>query len=110
MAIETRLLLGVGVVWTVIIAWHLTLYRRILSRLIDMHPSVWRDLGAPVMTLSVTQGWKSGWATDRFLRHKHYLDLADDELNQLARRYRVVAVCEVGVMVVFVMLWFAFSM
>lgn len=72
-----------------------------LSRLKDEHPAVWRDLGSPVMSLRIKEGWRAAWATHRFLRRRAYLGLGDKELGRLATRYRIVGMCETGIFVTF---------
>lgn len=72
----------------VVIGAQTVLYRRFLTRLRQEHTAVWRELGSPAMTFNLATGWKSGWATHRFLRHKRYMHLDDRRLTRYAQQYR----------------------
>lgn len=101
MTVTISFLIGLSVAMGLVGAWHVVLYRRLLSRLRDEHPAVWRDLGSPVMSLRITEGWRAGWATHRFPRHRAYEEIGDMELGRLATRYRIVGMCETGIFVTF---------
>lgn len=81
----------------------MVLYHRFLTRLRQEHTAVWQELGSPAMTLSLATGWKSGWATHRFLRRKRYMNLHDPQLTRYAQQYRWLQVPYTLVLVLFLL-------
>lgn len=96
-----NLLIGMGLGVALVGSWHATLYRKVLARLRPEHPAVWRNLGSPVMTFRIDRGWRSAWATHRFLGRRANLGLGDEELRRVATRYRVVGFFEKGIFLAF---------
>lgn len=56
---------------------------RFLAYLKNNHREAWEGLGSPSLILN--NSIQNSLATWSFLRHKKYLQLGDDKLNQMAR-------------------------
>ena len=77
-------LAGILFVWGFVT---LSLYASILRALRTRHPDVWKGLGSP--TLITNNSLKNTLATRRFLRHREYAKLGDEQLDQTIRWHRL---------------------